>query len=74
MSIQAALQFIQAVRQDENLKEQIRLLGYRASGENLVQVGRDGGFDYSEPELQTAFKHDWVMRSLRYGFLISQKF
>ncbi|MEH2459475.1 Nif11-like leader peptide family natural product precursor [Nostoc sp.] len=69
MSIQAASQFIQAVRQDENLKNQIRILGYPVSGEELVQIGRGAGFDYTEAELQTAFKQDWVMRSLRYGFM-----
>jgi predicted ribosomally synthesized peptide with nif11-like leader len=65
MSVQAALQFIQAVRQDENLQERM-MLGHPASGEELVQVGRDAGFEYNEAELQAAYKHDWVMRSIRY--------
>lgn len=72
MSTKAALQFIQAVREDEKLKNQIRILEYPVSGEELVQIGRDAGFDYTEAELQTAFKTDWIMRSLRYGLAQTQ--
>lgn len=45
MSIKAAFQFMQAVRQDENLKARIRRLGHPLSGKELVQIGRDAGFD-----------------------------
>jgi len=38
------------------------MLGHSASGEELVQVGREAGFEYNEAELQAAYKHDWVMR------------
>ena len=67
MSIKAAIEFIQATRFDENLLARLRGLGQPVSGEELVQVGKEAGFYYTEEELQTAFKHDWVMRSLRYG-------
>jgi len=32
------------------------------TGEELVQLAKEAGIDYTEAELQTAFKHDWVMR------------
>lgn len=35
-------------------------------GQELVQWAKEAGFDYTESELQTAFKHEWVMRALRY--------
>jgi predicted ribosomally synthesized peptide with nif11-like leader len=73
MSVQAALQFIQTVRQDENLQAKIRRLEPPVSTEELIQVGRDAGFDFSEEELQMAYKHDWVMRSLRYGFMLGNE-
>ncbi|MFB2919725.1 MULTISPECIES: Nif11-like leader peptide family natural product precursor [Aerosakkonema] len=67
MSVQAALEFIQAVRQDENLKYKIRMLMPEVNIENLVQVGMEAGFEYTPEELNIAYRHDWTMRSLRYG-------
>jgi len=67
MSVQAALQFIQAVRQDESLKNQLRMLIHEVNLENLVSIGIEAGFEYTPEELSIAYRHDWTMRSLRYG-------
>lgn len=67
MSLKAAFQFIKAVRECQDLQASLQNLGQAVSGEELVQLGKEAGFDYTESELQTAFKHDWAMRSLRYG-------
>ena len=67
MSLQAAFEFIRAVRERQDLQASLRDLGQGVSSEELVRFGKEAGFDYTESELQTAFKHDWVMRSLHYG-------
>ncbi|MEC4986135.1 MAG: Nif11-like leader peptide family natural product precursor [Oscillatoria sp. PMC 1068.18] len=69
MSVKAALQFIQTVRQNKQLQAQIQQRENPLTGEELVELGREAGFEYTEAELQTAFKHDWVMRSLHYGLM-----
>lgn len=67
MSLKAAFGFIRAVRERQNLQASLQDLGQAVSGEELVKLGQETGFDYTEVELQAAFKHDWVMRSVRYG-------
>jgi hypothetical protein len=69
MSLKAAFGFIRAVRECHDLQTILQDLGQAVSGEELVKLGKETGFDYTEVELQAAFKHDWVMRSLRYGIM-----
>lgn len=69
MSLKAAFGFIRAVREHQDLQTSLQDLGQAVSGEELVKLGKETGFDYTEVELQAAFQHDWVMRSLRYGIM-----
>lgn len=69
MSLKAAFVFIQAVRERQDLQASLQDLGQAVSGEELVKLGEETGFDYTQEELQAAFKHDWVMRSVRYGIV-----
>ncbi|MGB3649798.1 MAG: Nif11 family protein [Rivularia sp. (in: cyanobacteria)] len=69
MSLKAAFGFIRAVRERQNLQASLLMKGQAVSGEELVKFGKETGFDYTEVELQAAFKHDWVMRSLHYGII-----
>ena len=69
MSLKAAFGFIRAVRECQNLQTSLLMKGQAVSGEELVKLGQETGFDYTEVELQAAFQHDWVMRSLRYGIV-----
>ncbi len=65
MSIQTALQFIQKVRQEEQLKNQIQALEGGAGLADLVSIGAATGFIFTAAELQQAHKHDWAMRWIR---------
>lgn len=69
MSLKAAFGFIRAVRECQDLQASLQDLGQAVSGEELVKFGKETGFDYTEVELQAAFQHDWVMRSLYYGII-----
>jgi len=62
MSIQRALHFIHAVRNDATLRSKVEALDPDARPEHLVAIGRDAGFDFAPEDLQAAFKHDWAMR------------
>lgn len=69
MSLKAAFGFIRAVREHQDLQASLLSLGQAVNGEELVKLGKETGFDYTQEELQVAFKHDWVMRSLSYGII-----
>ncbi|WP_414623433.1 Nif11-like leader peptide family natural product precursor [Calothrix sp. CCY 0018] len=69
MSLKAAFKFIRAVRERQDLQTSLQDLGQAVGGEELVKLGKETGFDYTEVELQAAFKHDWVMRSFRHGII-----
>lgn len=69
MSLKAAFGFIRAVRECQDLQASLQDLGQAVNGEELVKFGKETGFDYTLIELQAAFKHDWVMRSLHYGII-----
>lgn len=62
MSLQAALQFIQKVRQEKSLQSRIQALENDPSLESLVVIGAEAGFVFTIAELQAAHKHDWAMR------------
>jgi predicted ribosomally synthesized peptide with nif11-like leader len=66
MALQAALRFIQAIREEERLQRRVRALGHTADLSAVVQLGAQAGFEFTAEELRTAFKHDWVMRWLHH--------
>lgn len=70
MSLINAIRFIQAVRSDAVLKKKIEIGSASIAEENLVQIGKATGFEFTPEELQTAFQQDWNMRSIRYGFVL----
>jgi Nif11 domain len=55
------------MRENQSIQKKLQDFGQPVSGEQLVEFGKGAGFDYTQDELQTAFKHDWVMRALHYG-------
>lgn len=63
MSVQQALKFIVDVRGES------ALLGLDEKG--LVLLARARGFEVTWPEIQEAFRVDWLMRGARYGVLES---
>ena len=67
-SLQAALQFIQKVRQDESLRSKINRDQQTLDLDNMVALGTEAGFVFTTDELRTAFKYDWAMRWYRYHY------
>jgi len=67
MSIKTALQFIQQVRTDEALRDQLQELGYAPTLENIVNIAAHAGYVFTIDDLRAAFKHDWGMRWMFYG-------
>ena len=67
MSVKLALKFIQATREDEGLRDQLKMLGQVVDLKQLVQLGAQAGYDFTLQEMQSAFKHDWGMRWMYYG-------
>lgn len=65
MSVQEALHFIQKVRADESLREEIQRLQQEAGLKELVEIGKGAGLQFTEAHLRTAFGHDWAMRWFR---------
>lgn len=67
MSVKNALKFIQAAREDEGLRSQLKTLGELVDLYTLVRQGAQAGYDFTSQELRSAFKHDWGMRWMYYG-------
>lgn len=67
MSIQNALRFIAAVREDAELRVRIEQLGLAVTLEDLVALGAGRGFGFTAAEMEHAYKHDWAMRRARYS-------
>ncbi len=55
MSLQAALAFLQHLRQTPEAATAEHL-------QELLERARRSGYDFTEDELRAAFKHDWAMR------------
>jgi hypothetical protein len=64
MTVKAAQQFIDRVRQDARLRDKIALLGRDPTLEQLVQLGEAGGYSFTDLELREAHRHDWMLRWL----------
>jgi hypothetical protein len=67
VSVQQALLFIAASRKRPELGDAIRRLAPDVSVEQLAEIGRAGGFDFTADELRLAHRHDWTMRQARYS-------
>ena len=64
MSVQTALQFIEQLRVDEELKNRFLILGNSSDLESLVKLGAEVGLSFTVEQLKAAHKHDWAMRCL----------
>ena len=67
MSIQDAMAFIQKVAEEKELQKKIQALGNEASLADIVTIGIEAGFNFSEEDLRTAFAKDWAIRSAFYN-------
>ena len=65
MTIQTALAFFELVRASPDLQAEMAAWGPHATTQALLDLARSSGHAFTEPELQAAFRHDWVMRWLR---------
>ncbi len=68
MSVKNAMLFIEKVGKDDALKARIRAGGRDMSLDQVVDIGRDIGLEFTVEELRTAFVRDW---NLRYTFYTS---
>ena len=68
MSIHDAMAFIQKVAEEKVLQKKIQTLGNEASLADIVTIGIEAGFNFSEDDLRTAFAKDWAARSAFYSY------
>ena len=74
MSVQSALRFITQVRQDDGLRHAVGALRTESASadameetmDRLLAVATAAGFEVTAADLQSAFRHDWVMRRARF--------
>lgn len=67
MSVQTALQFIEKLRVDEELKKRLLIKSNNPDLESFVEVGAEVGLSFTVEQLKAAYKHDWGMRWLVYN-------
>lgn len=67
MSVQRALEFIRATRDDPALLAQLRSLDSEASLEALLAMAEASGFAFTAEEFRSAFRHDFAFRQARFG-------
>jgi predicted ribosomally synthesized peptide with nif11-like leader len=67
MSVQNALRFIAAVREDAELRSRIEQLGLTVTLDDLVALGAERKFTFTTEEMQQAYRYDWTMRRARYS-------
>lgn len=67
MSIQAAIHFIQQVRDQRQAPEIPVGNTWLDDLEEVVRHGAQVGYDFSADDLRAAFRHDWQMRWLRFS-------
>lgn len=65
MSVQQALLFLCAIRQDEALRSALTVRQDQLGLDDLVAIGRVRGLVFDAPGLREAFRHDWALRALR---------
>lgn len=65
MSMQAAMAFLRAVRESEEMRASLCEIG---NGEDaMITYAHAHGFEFSAEELDRAFKLDWTARRLHFG-------
>lgn len=64
MSVQTALQFIEKLRVDEELKKRLLIKSNNPDLESFVKLGAQIGLSFTIEQLKTAHKQDWAMRWL----------
>jgi predicted ribosomally synthesized peptide with nif11-like leader len=66
VSIQAALSFIAAVREDPELRRKLEALAPGSGLDPVAEIGGAAGFAFTAEELRRAHPIDWAMRAARY--------
>ena len=69
MSIHDAMAFIQKVAEERTLQQKIQALDDEGCLADIVKIGIEAGFEFSEEELRTAFANDWDARYTFYTYL-----
>jgi predicted ribosomally synthesized peptide with nif11-like leader len=67
MSIQAALDFMRRVRDDEALRREVEALGPEAGLAAVVALAIAAGYAFTEAELRAAHRADWGLRLIHFG-------
>ncbi|AFY57879.1 hypothetical protein Riv7116_5509 [Rivularia sp. PCC 7116] len=67
MSVQTALQFIEKLRVDEELKKRLLIKSNTPELESFVKLGAEVGLRFTVEQLKAAHKQDWAMRWLVYN-------
>ena len=65
MSIQGAMHFLQAVREDPAVRSLVQARRDELQLEDLVSMGAALGWAFSLADLAQAFRHDWTLRALK---------
>lgn len=65
MSVQQALLFLNAVRQDETLRSALSARQDEIGLDDLRAMGAARGLVFDIPSLREAFRHDWALHALR---------
>ncbi len=67
MPVRDAFAFLQRARTDAAIQRSLNRPEGTLSGDELVEIARAAGFDVTPEDLQTAFRHDWTMRQIRFS-------
>lgn len=65
MSVQKALMFLTALRQDATLRSALHERQDEVGLDDLCAIARGQGLVFDATHLQTAFRTDWALRALR---------
>ena len=68
MSIHDAMVFIQKVAEEKTLQKKIQALCDGGSLADIITIGIEAGFNFSEEDLRTAFAKDWAVRGAFYSY------
>jgi hypothetical protein len=66
MPVKDALKLIEKISRDSDLQKEVEHAGVGSDLADLVRIGSICGLDFTEKELETAFRIDWGMRKVFY--------
>lgn len=66
MSLEQALHFLSRVRNDQLLCARIIDEQDEITTDELVAIGNEQGYLFSDVELAQAYRHEWTMRRMHY--------